>query len=114
MCKLIGAEVFVTVGSEEKSKFLQQEFDIPADHIMNSRTLEFVDLIKIKTGGKGINYLVLDNSNKFTGVDVVLNSLAGEFLSKSLSLLAPFGRFLEIGKRDIASNSKLGMFCFMF
>ena len=39
----------------------------------------------------------------------MLNSLAGEFLFKSMSVVAPFGRFLEIGKRDIYSNSKLGI-----
>lgn len=48
------------------------------------------------------------------GVDIVLNSLAGEFLFKSVSILAPFGRFLEIGKRDIYANSKLGKLIFLF
>jgi thioester reductase-like protein len=43
------------------------------------------------------------------GVDGVLNSLAGEFIPKSFSVLAPFGRFLEIGKIDIYGNSKLGL-----
>jgi len=42
-------------------------------------------------------------------VDLVLNSLAGEAIPKSLSVLAPYGRFLEIGKRDIYQNSRLGL-----
>lgn len=43
------------------------------------------------------------------GVDVVLNSLSGEFLTKSLALLKPFGRFIEIGKRDIMADSNIGI-----
>jgi acyl carrier protein len=42
-------------------------------------------------------------------VDVVLNSLAGEFMVKSLSSLAPFGRFLEIGKRDIYQEGQINL-----
>ncbi len=43
------------------------------------------------------------------GVDVVLNSLSGEMLFKSLSLLKPMGRFLELGKRDFFGNTPLRM-----
>ena len=43
------------------------------------------------------------------GVDVVLNSLSGEAIDKSLSILRPFGRFIEIGKTDIYKNRKIGM-----
>ena len=43
------------------------------------------------------------------GLDVVLNSLAGEAIGKNFRLLKPFGRFLEIGKRDIYANSKIGL-----
>jgi NADPH-dependent curcumin reductase CurA len=53
MCQLVGAEIFVTVGSDEKRKFIEKEYNIPTDHIMNSRTLEFVDQIRAKTCGKG-------------------------------------------------------------
>ena len=49
----MGAKVFVTAGSDEKRKFLQTEFNIPADQIMSSRTLDFAEQIKAKTGGKG-------------------------------------------------------------
>ncbi len=62
---------------------------------MNSRTLDFVDDVMRITEGKG--------------VDAVLNSLAADFIPKSLSVLAPFGRFVEIGKVDIVNNSKIGM-----
>lgn len=65
---------------------------------MNSRNLDFVHETMQKTNGRG--------------VDLVLNSLSGEALKKSVSVLAPFGRFLEIGKRDIYANSKLDMLPF--
>lgn len=54
LCKMAGAEVFVTAGNDEKRKFLETEFDIPSDHIMSSRTLEFAEKIKEKTNGRGI------------------------------------------------------------
>ena len=43
------------------------------------------------------------------GIDVVLNSLAGEAINRNLSLLKPFGRFLELGKRDFYENTKVGL-----
>ena len=61
----------------------------------NSRSLAFADDVRWKTGGRG--------------VDVVLNSLPGAFLEKSISVLAAGGRFLEIGKRDIYADTPLGL-----
>ena len=69
--------------------------DMGVPHVLNSRTLEFSDEILKITDGRG--------------VDAVLNSLAGEFIPKSLDVLAPFGRFLEIGKVDIYRNTKIGL-----
>ncbi|WP_163413674.1 zinc-binding dehydrogenase, partial [Escherichia coli] len=43
------------------------------------------------------------------GVDVVLNSLAGEAMVRSIDVLRPFGRFLELGKRDFYENSRIGL-----
>src|ERR671932_274513 len=43
------------------------------------------------------------------GGDIVLNSLAGEAIPKSLSILSAYGRFIEIGKRDIYEDSKPGL-----
>jgi acyl transferase domain-containing protein/NADPH:quinone reductase-like Zn-dependent oxidoreductase/surfactin synthase thioesterase subunit/NAD(P)-dependent dehydrogenase (short-subunit alcohol dehydrogenase family)/ubiquinone/menaquinone biosynthesis C-methylase UbiE len=98
LCKLAGVEVFATVGTEDKRKYLREDLGVPDDHIMSSRNLDFVEQIMEKTKGRG--------------VDMILNSLAGEALKKSVSVLAPFGRFLEIGKRDIYGNSKLDMIHF--
>ena len=79
-----GAEIFATAGSPQKREYLRS-LGIP--HIMHSRTLDFADQIMEITGGRG--------------VDIVLNSLSGEFIPKSMSVLAPNGRFVEIGKSEI-------------
>ncbi|CAK4031885.1 polyketide synthase [Lecanosticta acicola] len=72
---------------------LVEEHGILEDHIFSSRDLSFAKGVRRMTGGEG--------------VDVVLNSLAGDALRASWALLAPFGRFIEIGKKDIQANSKL-------
>ncbi|HKH27604.1 MAG TPA: amino acid adenylation domain-containing protein, partial [Sphingomicrobium sp.] len=92
VAKLCRAEILATAGTEEKRLHLHR---LGIEHVFDSRSLEFADHILWKTGGRG--------------VDVVLNSLSGPFLEKSLSVLAGGGRFLEIGKRDIYANSPLGL-----
>ncbi|NEO77382.1 MAG: zinc-binding dehydrogenase [Moorea sp. SIO4G3] len=92
IAQMIGADIFATAGNAEKRDFLRS---LGIEKIMDSRSLSFADELMKFTGGRG--------------VDVVLNSLAGEFIPKSLSILAPFGRFLEIGKRDIYENSQLNL-----
>ncbi len=76
----IGAEIFATA-SPPKWSFLQS---MGIHHVMNSRTLDFAEEILTITDGQG--------------VDVVFNSLNGDFIDKSLEVLAPQGRFVEIGK----------------
>ncbi|KAB8214490.1 fatty acid synthase S-acetyltransferase [Aspergillus novoparasiticus] len=90
-----GAEVFATVGNADKKAMLHDKYGIPESHIFFSRDLSFVDRIAESTQG--------------LGVDVVLNCLAGELLQGSLKCLASFGRFVEIGKKDILMNSSLEM-----
>lgn len=87
-----GARVLVTAGSPAKRRFLQA---LGIDDVFDSRTLGFEDAVRAATGGRG--------------VDVVLNSLAGEAMERSVACLAPFGRFLELGKRDFMANSPLGL-----
>jgi NADPH:quinone reductase-like Zn-dependent oxidoreductase/trans-aconitate methyltransferase/acyl carrier protein len=96
IAKQRGAEIFATAGTPEKRDFVKY---LGADHVLDSRSLEFADRIVEMTGGGG--------------VDVLLNSLAGEAIYYNLRLLNPFGRFLEIGKRDLYANSKIGLkpFC---
>ncbi|MEM9271685.1 MAG: SDR family NAD(P)-dependent oxidoreductase [Cyanobacteria bacterium P01_F01_bin.143] len=88
----VGAEIFATAGNPEKREFLHS---LGIEHVFDSRSADFAEEIKQRTQGKG--------------VDVVLNSLAGELLIKSLDIVAPYGRFLEIGKRDILNNTKIGL-----
>jgi myxalamid-type polyketide synthase MxaB len=88
----IGATIYATAGSEEKREYLHA---LGVTRVMNSRTLDFAEEILECTGRKG--------------VDVVLNSLPGAAIEKSLSVLRAYGRFLEIGKTDIYSNSKIGL-----
>jgi phthiocerol/phenolphthiocerol synthesis type-I polyketide synthase C len=90
-----GAEIFATAGSEEKRDLLRS-LGIP--HVMDSRSLAFADEVAAITGGRG--------------VDLILNSLAGEAIDKSLSILAADGRFLEIGKKDIYQDYRLGLLPF--
>ncbi|MDR3569718.1 MAG: type I polyketide synthase [Syntrophobacteraceae bacterium] len=87
-----GAEIYATAGSEEKHDFLAL---MGVENLFNSRTLSFCEEILERTGGQG--------------VDVVLNSLAGEAINRNLRVLKPFGRFLEIGKRDFYENTKVGL-----
>ncbi|KAF9887258.1 hypothetical protein FE257_010386 [Aspergillus nanangensis] len=87
----IGAEVYVTVGSEEKKAHLLETYGILDNHVFNSRDLSFA---------QGIRRLAI-------GVDVVLNCLSGEGAELSWSCLAPFGRFVDIRQiatGDIASH----------
>ncbi|GLA88443.1 type I Iterative Polyketide synthase (PKS) [Aspergillus tubingensis] len=95
LAQLIGAEIYATVGSEEKKQMLIDRYCIPESHIFYSRDTEFGPCVREATGGRG--------------VDVILNSLAGDFLRETWDCLAPFGRFIEIGKRDITSNTRLEM-----
>lgn len=91
----VGAEVFATVSSEQKKRLLIESYHVPEEHIFFSRDTSFAQSINKATGGQG--------------VDVVLNSLSGEALRMTFECLAPFGRFVELGKRDIVQNSRLEM-----
>ncbi|EQB57236.1 KR domain-containing protein [Colletotrichum gloeosporioides Cg-14] len=95
ICNMAGAEIFCTVGSEEKAEYLMSTFGMPRDHIFQSRDASFLPDILKATGGRG--------------VDIVLNSLSGELLHASWSCVAEFGRMIEIGKRDFIGNGKLAL-----
>ena len=91
--KMMGANVICTAGTEEKRKYLREVLGV--EMVSDSRSTQFYDDVMFYTGGKG--------------VDVVLNSLSGNLLTTSMKVLAPGGRFCEIGKRDILQNSNLPM-----
>ena len=88
--KHCGAVVVATAGSDVKRSFLRFA---GADHVLDSRDLAFAEAVREITGGQG--------------VDVVLNSLSGEAMERSLEILRPFGRFLELGKRDLYLNRRI-------
>ncbi|KNG83926.1 hypothetical protein ANOM_008347 [Aspergillus nomiae NRRL 13137] len=89
--------IFVTVGNAKKRTLVREQFQIPNENIFSSPDLGFFDQILRQT--------------KYHGVNVVLNSLSEDVLQRSCSLLAPFGRFVEIGKKDIISNARLKIGC---
>ncbi|KAI1464024.1 uncharacterized protein F4812DRAFT_453148 [Daldinia caldariorum] len=93
--RLLGAEVFATVGFNDKKQLLIDRFGIPDDHIFYSRDNSFARGVLRVTGGRG--------------VDVVLNSLSGDGLRASWECIAAYGRFVELGKVDISRNSALPM-----
>jgi NADPH:quinone reductase-like Zn-dependent oxidoreductase/acyl carrier protein len=92
IAKRKGAKIIATAGSAIKRALLRAE---GVAHVLDSRSLVFAEEVRALTGGRG--------------VDAVLNSLAGEAMERSLSCLAPFGRFLELGKQDFYSNTGIGL-----
>ncbi|KAF2096874.1 reducing polyketide synthase [Rhizodiscina lignyota] len=95
LAKHLGLVIYVTVGTEDKRRLIMEQYNIPEEHIFNSRDASFV---------KGINRITSGR-----GVDCILNSLSGELLRASWGCLATFGTFIEIGLRDITNNMRLDM-----
>jgi acyl transferase domain-containing protein/thioesterase domain-containing protein/NADPH-dependent curcumin reductase CurA len=90
IARRIGAEVFATAGNHEKRAYLES---LGIRHVYDSRTLDFAARCEEATSG--------------VGVDVVLNSLTGEFIPKGLCLLAAGGRFVELGKKELWAADRL-------
>ncbi|MEV4517243.1 SDR family NAD(P)-dependent oxidoreductase, partial [Dactylosporangium sp. NPDC049525] len=90
IARLLGAEVYGTASPAKHPMLLAAGFD--EAHLASSRTLEFAG----RFGATAAN-----------GMDVVLNCLAGEFTDASLNLVAPDGRFVEIGKTDLRPPEQL-------
>jgi epothilone polyketide synthase D len=88
----VGAEIYATAGSAEKRALLEQ---MGVRFVSDSRSDRFVDDVRTWTNG--------------AGVDVVLNSLSGDLIAKGFGLLRPYGRFVELGKRDYYANEALGL-----
>jgi NADPH:quinone reductase-like Zn-dependent oxidoreductase len=96
---MVGAEIYTTVGNEEKVKHLMETFGLPRNRIFNSRDTSFVGDIMRETNGEG--------------VDLALNSLSGELLHATWKCVAAFGKMVEIGKRDLMGSGKLDMSTFL-
>lgn len=95
IARAAGAEIYATVGGAAKRDLLRER---GVTRVFDSRSPRFVDDIRAATGGRG--------------VDIILNSLSGPLLALGAGLLAPFGRFVEIGKRDLYSNTPVGLAAF--
>ncbi|KAG8531167.1 putative secondary metabolism biosynthetic enzyme [Bacidia gigantensis] len=95
VARWIGADIYCTVGSEEKAKFLVDEFGIPRDRIFHSRDTSFYDDLMAATNG--------------VGVDCVLNSVSGELLHATWECVASNGCMVEIGKRDMIGRAQLAL-----
>ena len=92
---MLSVKIFVTVSTTEKAQHLVDNFQIPRHHILYSRDESFLDDLMHQTGNRG--------------VDVVLNSLAGELLHTSWKCVAEFGKLIEIGRQDLAHSGMLSM-----
>ncbi|CAG8983999.1 hypothetical protein HYALB_00009008 [Hymenoscyphus albidus] len=95
ICHYIGAEVYATVGTQEKRDFLVSNCKISNDRIFSSRNTAFAQEIMKHTEGKGVN--------------IILNSLTGDMLDESWRIIADGGTMVEIGKRDILDRNMLSM-----
>jgi acyl transferase domain-containing protein/NADPH:quinone reductase-like Zn-dependent oxidoreductase/thioesterase domain-containing protein/SAM-dependent methyltransferase/acyl carrier protein len=95
VARMKNARIFATAGTEPK-RALIDKYDV--QRVMNSRDLEFFDHVMDATDGDG--------------VDMVLNSLAGKAMTRSLACVGNRGRFLELGKRDFYENTSVGLYPF--
>ncbi|KAI0848453.1 hypothetical protein F5Y00DRAFT_270187 [Daldinia vernicosa] len=98
IAKWLGAEIYATVGYDDKKELLVKKFGLDPENIFYSRDTSFAESVMRATNGYG--------------VDVVVNSLSGDALQASFECVAPYGRFIEIGKADINANSPLSMAAF--
>jgi phthiocerol/phenolphthiocerol synthesis type-I polyketide synthase C len=92
IAKMIGARIYTTAGSDAKRDMLA---GLGVEYVGNSRTVDFADEILDITSGYG--------------VDVILNSLPDEAIQRGVQILAPGGRFIELGKKDVYANANLGL-----
>ncbi|CAN5255958.1 phthiocerol type I polyketide synthase PpsC [soil metagenome] len=89
---MVGARIYATAGSEAQR---QQLRELGVDYVGDSRSLDFADEILSATDGYG--------------VDVVLNTLPGDAIRGGLKILAPGGRFVELGTLDSHGDSSVGL-----
>lgn len=83
-----GARILATASGPKQQGLLDQGVEA----VFDSRSLAFAEQVRSHTGGKG--------------VDVVLNSLKGDWVDASFQALAPGGRFIELGKIEIWSRAQ--------
>ena len=87
-----GCTVIATVSNSQKEQYVRH---LGADYVFNSRSCSFATDIMGLTEGRGC--------------DLILNCLSGRSMQESLRLLAPFGKFIEIGKTDAMARHRVGV-----
>jgi epothilone polyketide synthase D len=87
-----GAEILATAGTAGKRALLRM---LGVRHVFDSRSAGFADEVRAATLGEG--------------VDVVLNTLTGEAIARGIALLAPYGRYIELTKRDLLAGASLDL-----
>ncbi|WP_156763356.1 polyketide synthase dehydratase domain-containing protein, partial [Mycobacterium scrofulaceum] len=92
IAQMLGARIYTTAGSDSKREMLR---GLGVEYVGDSRSVDFADEIRDLTDGYG--------------VDVILNSLPGEAIHRGVKLLAPGGRFIELGKKDVHADAGLGL-----
>lgn len=95
IARYLGAEIYATVGNPEKVKLLAEEFGVAEDHIFFSRELSAIPKLM--------------DSTKSRGIDVILCSAVGEQMHETWRCIAPMGRFIEVGRKDIIDHGKLSL-----
>jgi polyketide synthase 2 len=95
IARSVGAEIYATAGSDARRQLLR---DMGVANVYDSRSIDFAEQIRRDTGGYG--------------VDIVLNSVTGAAQLAGIKLLALGGRFIELGKRDIYGDTRIGLFPF--
>ncbi|TGO34128.1 hypothetical protein BHYA_0211g00120 [Botrytis hyacinthi] len=98
LSKLLHAKIFTTVSTAKKKQILVEHYAIPKEQIFSSRSSTFVS--------------GFDTLANVKGVDIIVNSPAGEALRCSSQCISPFGRFLEVGKKDIYNFGHLDIYMF--
>ena len=88
----VGCTVIATVSNKKKEEYVRR---LGAQYVFNSRSCSFASDVMEATGGRGC--------------DLILNCLSGRSMQASIRLLAPFGRFIEIGKTDAMARHRIGV-----
>ena len=95
LCQYIGADIYATVGNDEKREFLIKTFGIHPSKLFTSRSTIFAKKLMEATNDEG--------------VDVIINSLTGDLLEESWGCIRDGGTMVELGKRDIIERNYLPM-----
>ncbi|HWC89949.1 MAG TPA: SDR family NAD(P)-dependent oxidoreductase, partial [Pirellulales bacterium] len=93
-----GCEIIATAGSPEKRDYLRS---IGVAHVFDSRSPAFAKDVRALLGDSTAGVA------QGTGIDVIVNTLSGELIEASFSLLSTTGCFVELGKRGIWDRARV-------